>query len=77
MSNFALTRCTNGTFKVEGEDDNENAAKIGFHQYCAALYNEKTIDVDSQVALFNETLDPIKMEHVVVVQPKSEEPQGE
>lgn len=68
--NYAIVRCTNGAFNVESEHGNESSARVAFHSYCAALYNEKTIDVNATVVLFNEDMDPVDKETITVIQPK-------
>lgn len=73
---FAVTRCTNGTFKVETEHGDEKSARVAFHNYCAALWNEKNVDVNAKVAILNEELAIVEEEKIVVTQPKTE-PQGE
>jgi hypothetical protein len=73
MSNFAVARCTNGAFKIETEYSDEASARVGYHNLCAALWNEKSMDVNSKVSLLNEDLDSIVNEKIVITQPKPEE----
>lgn len=80
MSEFSVTRCTNGAFKVESEHGDEMSAKVAFHQLCASLWNEKSMDVNAEVSVLNKNLDKVIDEKITVIQPKPEQnnqPQGE
>lgn len=74
---YAVIKFVNGSWGVHAEDLEENAARINFHQLCAALRNEKTMDVHAVVRIVNEKLDYIDEETIDIVQPKPEQPQGE
>ena len=77
MSNFAVATCTNGAFKIETEHNDEVSARVGYHQLCAALWNEKSMDVNSKVSILNNELDSIVNEKIVITQPEPEQSQGE
>ena len=71
---YAVIKFVNGSWVVNAEGMEENEALINFHQVCAALRNEKTVDVHAVVRVVNEKLDYIKEEVIEVIQPKSETP---
>lgn len=37
---YAIVKCTNTNFAIHGEYPTIEAAKIAFHQFCAALWND-------------------------------------
>ena len=51
------------------------SANKGFHNHCAALWNEKTVDVHAVVRVVDEKLNYVNEETIDIVQPKEEEPE--
>ena len=53
---YAIIRCTDGNFAVHGEYPTIEAAKIAFHQYSAALWNDP-LTTKAMVKIVDEQLD--------------------
>ena len=74
---YAVLKFVNGSWEVPAEDMELNAAYVNYHQLCAALRNEKTVDVRATVRIIDEQLNYVEEESITVIQPKPEQPQGE
>jgi hypothetical protein len=53
---YAVIRCTDGNYDIHSEHPNIEAAKIAFHSYCAALWNDKNTK-RAMVKIVDENLD--------------------
>lgn len=53
---YAIIRCTDTNFAVHGEYPTIEAAKIAFHQLCAALWNDPNT-TKATVKIVDEQLD--------------------
>ena len=53
---YAVIRCSDGNYDIHSEHPNIEAAKIAFHSYCAALWNDKNTKM-SVVKIMDENLD--------------------
>ncbi len=53
---YAVVRCTDGNYAVHGEYPTIEAAKIAFHAYCSALWNDKNTQ-NATVKILDENLD--------------------
>ena len=56
---YAIIRCTDTNFAVHGEYPSLEAAMIAFHQFSAALWNDKTTE-KSTVKIVDEQLDCVE-----------------
>ena len=58
--NLALIQCVNGNFSIVSEHgDNEQAAKVAFHNRCQILWNASDV-IKGEVAIVDEQLDIYK-----------------
>lgn len=53
---YAIIRCTDSNYDIHSEHPNIEAAKIAFHSYCAALWNDKNTK-RAMVKIVDENLD--------------------
>ena len=53
---YAVVRCTDSNYDIHSEHPNIEAAKIAFHSYCAALWNDKNTKM-AVVKIMDENLD--------------------
>lgn len=53
---YAIIRCTDGNFAVHGEYSTIEAAKVAFHQYSAALWNDTGTE-KATIKIMDEQLD--------------------
>lgn len=53
---YAVVRCTDGNYDIHSEHPNIEAAKIAFHSYCSALWNDKNTK-RAMVKIMDENLD--------------------
>lgn len=53
---YAVIRCTDSNYDIHSEHPNIEAAKIAFHSYCAALWNDKNTKM-AVVKIVDENLD--------------------
>ena len=54
---YAVVKCVNGNFAISTEHgENKDAAKIAYHQLCAALINDQTTQT-AMVKVVDENLD--------------------
>lgn len=53
---YAIIKCTNTNFAIHGEYPNLEAAKIAFHQFSAALWNDPNT-TNAMVKIVDEQLD--------------------
>lgn len=53
---YAVVRCTDSHYDIHSEHPNIEAAKIAFHSYCAALWNDKNTKM-AVVKIMDENLD--------------------
>lgn len=56
---YAIIKCTDGNFAVHGEYTTIEAAKVGFHSYCAALWNDPNT-TKAAVKIVDEQLDCVE-----------------
>lgn len=70
---YAIIKCDRGNFTVVSEWSDLPSANKGFHNHCAALWNEKTVDVHAVVRVVDEKLNYVNEETIDIVQPKEEE----
>lgn len=56
---YAIVKCTDTNFAVHGEYPTIEAAKIAFHQFSAALWNDKTTK-KATVKIVDEQLDCVE-----------------
>ena len=71
---YALLLCTNGVFAIAASyGTNKQSAIVGFHQRCAALWNEASVQT-AMVAVVDENLDVVddKKEFISHVEPEPE-----
>lgn len=53
---YAIIRCVNGNYAVHGEYPTIEAAKVAFHQYSAALWNDQGTE-NAMIKIVDEQLD--------------------
>lgn len=53
---YAVVRCTDSNYDIHSEHPNIEAAKIAYHSYCAALWNDKNTKM-ATVKIMDENLD--------------------
>ena len=53
---YAIVKCTDTNYAVHGEYPTIEAAKIAFHQFCAALWNDPNT-TKAMVKIMDENLD--------------------
>lgn len=53
---YAIIRCTDSNYDIHSEHQDIEAAKIAFHSYCAALWNDKNTKM-ATVKIMDENLD--------------------
>lgn len=53
---YAIIKCTDTNFAIHGEYPNLEAAKVAFHSYCAALWNDPNT-TKAMVKIMDENLD--------------------
>lgn len=53
---YAVIRCTDSNYDIHSEHPNIEAAKMAFHSYCAALWNDKNTKM-AVVKIMDENLD--------------------
>ena len=53
---YAVIRCTDSNYDIHSEHPDIEAAKIAFHSYCAALWNDKNTKM-AVVKIMDENLD--------------------
>lgn len=53
---YAIFKVINGNYDIHGEYSTINAAKIAFHQFCAALWNDPATQT-AMVKIMDENLD--------------------
>ena len=53
---YAVVRCTDSNYDIHSEHPNIEAAKIAFHSYCAALWNDENTK-RATVKIMDENLD--------------------
>lgn len=74
---YAVVKVVNGSFAISTEHgDNLKAAKIAFHNLCAALENESSVE-SAEVRIMDENLDCVEnfKEHIPsIVESTSHEP---
>lgn len=73
---YAVIKIVNGAFAIHTEHGDLNSAYISFHNYCAALRNEKSVDVHAVVRIIDAKLNFVDEETIDIVQEKPEEPEG-
>lgn len=56
---YAIIKCTDTNFAVHGEYPDLNAAKVAFHQYSAALWNDPSTE-KAMVKIVDEQLDTVE-----------------
>ena len=56
---YAIVECTNGNFNVKAEYSDPEKAKVGFHDRCKGLWNDKPT-LTAMVMIVDENLDPIE-----------------
>ena len=56
---YAIIKCTDGNYAVHGEYPTLNAARIAFHQFCAALWNDPSTE-KAMVMVADENLDAVE-----------------
>lgn len=56
---YAIVRCTDGNFAVHGEYPTVEAAKVAWHQYSAALWNDPGT-TNAMVKIVDEQLDTVE-----------------
>jgi len=57
---YAIIKCVNGNYAVQAEGITEiSAAKVQFHNLCAALWNEPSV-VTASVRIVDEQLDNVQ-----------------
>lgn len=56
---YAIIKCTDGNFAVHGEYPSIEAAKVAWHQYSAALWNDKNTK-KAMVKIVDEQLDCVE-----------------
>lgn len=73
---YAIVKCTDTNFAVHGEYPTLEAAKVAFHQYSAALWNDPGT-AKAMVKIVDEQLDCVEgyMELVLHPQEASNEPE--
>ena len=62
---YAVIRCTDSNYDIHSEHPNIEAAKVDFHSYCAALWNDPNT-TNATVKIMDEQLDCVEwyMEHI-------------
>ena len=56
---YAIIKCINGNFSIHAEGITDiDTAKVNFHNLCAALWNEPTVDT-ACVMITDENLDTV------------------
>jgi len=53
---YAIIKCTDTNFAIHGEYPTIEAAKVAFHQFCAALWNDSATQT-AMVKIMDENLD--------------------
>lgn len=73
---YAIIRCTDTNFDIHGEYPTLEAAKIAFHQYAAALWNDAAT-TKAMLKIMDEQLDCVDgyMELVIHPQEETNEPE--
>lgn len=66
---YSIIKVVNGNYSIHAECSTLKQAKVGFHQLCAALWNDKASLV-SRVQIIDQSLQPIDSEEII----PSEEP---
>ena len=66
---YSIIKVTNGNYEIHAECGTLKQAKVGFHQLCAALWNDKAPLV-ARVQIIDQSLSPIDSEEIIL----SEEP---
>lgn len=56
---YAIIKCTDGNYAVHGEYPTLNAARIAFHQFCAALWNDPGTE-KAMIMIADENLDAVE-----------------
>lgn len=56
---YAIVRCTDGNYDIHSEHPDIEAAKIAYHSYCAALWNDKNTKM-AVVKIVDENLDCVE-----------------
>lgn len=56
---YAIIKCTDTNFAVYGEYPDLNAAKVAFHQYSAALWNDPNT-TKAMLKIVDEQLDTVE-----------------
>lgn len=73
---YAIVKCTDTNFAVHGEYPTIEAAKIAFHSFCAALWNDPNTQT-AMVKIMDENLDCAEgyMEFIHHEQEQTNEPE--
>lgn len=72
---YAVIACTDGNFNVhaEGFENNLDGAKVNWHGYCQALWNDKNT-ITAEVKIVDENLDCVEgYKEFIDHRPKTEE----
>lgn len=69
---YSIIKCVNGNFAVHGEYPDINAAKIAFHQFCAALWSDPGT-TKAMVKILDEQLDCAERYQELVYHPTENE----
>lgn len=56
---YAIIKCTDGNYAVHGEYPTLNAARIAFHQFCAALWNDPGTE-KAMIMIADDNLDAVE-----------------
>jgi hypothetical protein len=62
---YSIVKVVNGNYAIHAECDTLKQAKVGFHQLCAALWNDKAPLV-ARVQIIDQSLSPIDSEEITL-----------
>jgi hypothetical protein len=73
---YSIIKCINTNYSIHGEYPTINAAKIAFHQFCAALWNDPSTQT-AMVKIMDENLNCAEgyMEFIHHEQEQTNEPE--
>ena len=62
---YSIIKVVNGNYSIHAECATLKQAKVGFHQLCAALWND-TAPLVARVQIINQSLSPIDSEEIIL-----------
>lgn len=62
---YSIIKVINGNYAIHAECDSLKQAKVGFHQLCAALWNDNA-PLIARVQIIDQSLSPIDSEEIIL-----------